>query len=149
MIGGTEPDCDPEEWVDGDIDVDMNLSLTENWQNYIYRVALRIPNLPLPTGSKTQGIVSAYDVTPDWTPIYDKSSLGGYYMAIGTSGNQYKNAPVAGVLMTNLIEYCENGNNHDEKPLSIDLKYIKRNISLKFYSRNRKINKESSMSVLG
>ena len=42
----TEPDCDPEEWVDGDIDVDMNLSLTENWQNYIYRVALRIPNLP-------------------------------------------------------------------------------------------------------
>ena len=51
--------------------------------------------------------------------------------------------------MSNLIEYCENGNNHDKTPLSINLEFIKREISLKFYSRNREINKESSMSVLG
>eukprot|EP01050_Picozoa_sp_SAG11_P010053 SAG11_NODE_988_length_6275_cov_10.173413_4_plen_71_part_00 len=24
-----------------------------------------------------------YDVSDDWVPIYDKSSLGGYYLAIG------------------------------------------------------------------
>ena len=28
------------------------------------------------------------DVSDDWIPIYDQSSLPGYYMAIGTSGNQ-------------------------------------------------------------
>ena len=70
-------------------------------------------------------------------------------MAVGSSGNQYKNAPVAGVLMSELIEYCEKGNNHDENPLKLYLKYINREIDLGFYSRNRSINLESSMSVLG
>ena len=96
-----------------------------------------------------KGVVSLYDVSDDWIPIYDKSDLPGYYMAIGTSGNQFKNAPVAGVLMSELVEYCESGNDHDNKPLSINLKYINKDINLKFYSRNREINKESSMSVLG
>ena len=80
----------------------------------------------MPTGSKTQGIVSAYDVTPDWTPIYDKSSLGGYYMAIGTSGNQFKNAGVAGDLMASLIDSVENQNlDHDNTPMQYELKKIK------------------------
>ncbi len=144
LIGSEDPECDDRIFVDPD-DWDDNFS--EQWKTQVLRQAQRYPNLPV--SSKVKGVVSLYDVSDDWIPIYDKSSLPGFYMAIGTSGNQYKNAPVAGVLMTNLIEYCENGNNHDEKPLSIDLKYIKRNISLKFYSRNRKINKESSMSVLG
>ena len=77
------------------------------------------------------------------------SQICWFYMAIGTSGNQFKNAPVAGVLMSELVEYCEKGNDHDNKPLRINLKYIKKEIDLKFYSRNREINKESSMSVLG
>ena len=51
--------------------------------------------------------------------------------------------------MSKLVEYCENGNDHDKKPLNINLKYINKDINLKFFSRNRKINKESSMSVLG
>lgn len=116
LFGGLEPDCDPLEWEDGDIDKDMNKNLTDVWTNYIYRGALRIPTLPIPRSKEAQGIVAAYDVTPDWTPIYDKSSLGGYYMAIGTSGNQFKNCAVAGELMAGLIEYCENGHNHDEAP---------------------------------
>ena len=66
-----------------------------------------------------------------------------------TSGNQYKNAPVAGVLMSELIEACENGSDHDKNHLSIKLKHINRNINLGFYSRNRKLNAESCMSVLG
>ena len=70
-------------------------------------------------------------------------------MAIGSSGNQYKNAPVAGVMMADLIEACEGGHNHDKDPLGVNLKYINREINLGFYSRNRVINSESSMSVLG
>ena len=54
---------------------------------------------------------------PDWTPIYDKSSLGGYYLAIGTSGNQFKNAGVAGDLMASLIDAIENKRiDHDNEP---------------------------------
>jgi hypothetical protein len=43
-------------------------------------------------------------VTEDWVPIYDKSALPGYYMAIGTSGNQFKNAGVAARLVSEMIE---------------------------------------------
>eukprot|EP00945_MAST-04E_sp_MAST-4E-sp1_P004694 g4694.t1 len=148
LIGGIEPECDPEEWVD-DID-DMNMGLTENWTNYIYRVALRMPEMPLPTGMGTQGIVSAYDVTPDWTPIYDKSALCGYYMACGTSGNQFKNAGVAGVLMATLIDKCENGYDHDKEPLQFEL--TKSNsgkfLDTKCFSRLRDLSNTSG-SVLG
>ena len=70
-------------------------------------------------------------------------------MACGTSGNQYKNAPIAGKLMASLIEYCEAGNDHDTSPLQFDLPYIKRKISTGFYSRKREINQESSFSVIG
>jgi len=38
-----------------------------------------------------------------WIPIYDKSDLPGFYLAIGTSGNQYKNAPEVGKMMAELI----------------------------------------------
>lgn len=36
------------------------------------------------------------EVSDDWMPIYDKSDLAGFYQAIGTSGNQFKTAPMAG-----------------------------------------------------
>jgi sarcosine oxidase subunit beta len=70
-------------------------------------------------------------------------------MACGTSGNQYKNAPVAGRLMAALIEYCENGNDHDADPLQFRLDYIGRSVDAGFYSRRRPVNTESSFSVLG
>ena len=56
---------------------------------------------------------------------------------------------ISGTSNIKLIEYCEKGNNHDENPLKLYLKYINREIDLGFYSRNRSINLESSMSVLG
>ena len=144
LIGSEDPECDERIYVDPD-NWDENFS--EQWKTQVLRQAQRYPDLPV--SSEVKGVVSLYDVSDDWIPIYDKSDLPGFYMAIGTSGNQYKNAPVAGVLMTELIESCENGNDHDKNPLSIKLKHINREISLNFYSRNRKINKESSMSVLG
>jgi sarcosine oxidase subunit beta len=94
-------------------------------------------------------VVDLYDVTEDWIPIYDKSDLPGFYMAVGTSGNQFKNAPVVGALMAELITACEQGRDHDRDPLDFRLARTGRTLSLGFYSRRRQINPESSFSVLG
>ena len=58
----------------------------------------------------------------------------------GSSGNQYKNAPIAGKMMTALIDYCEAGNDHDTAPLTWTLPYIGKDIDVGFYSRKRSIN---------
>ncbi len=144
LIGSEDPECDERIFVDPD---DWDDNFTDQWNTQLYRQAQRYPDLPL--SSNIKGVVSLYDVSDDWIPIYDKSDLPGFYMAIGSSGNQYKNAPIAGVMMANLVEKCEAGHNHDQDPLSLHLKYIDRTIDIGFYSRNRKINAESSMSVLG
>ena len=96
-----------------------------------------------------QGVVDLYDCTDDWLPIYDQSDLPGFYMAVGTSGNQYKNAPVAGAMMAYLIEQVEAGHDHDKDPLQYALKYVKRNLNLGSFSRLREINADSSFSVIG
>jgi sarcosine oxidase subunit beta len=106
-----------------------------------------LPTLGIP--SRMKGVVDLYDVSDDWIPIYDKASLGGFYMACGTSGNQYKNAPIAGKMMAALVDYCEGGADHDTAPLTFRLPYIARDINVGFYSRKREINRESSFSVLG
>jgi len=144
LIGSEDPECDPREWVDPD-DYDSNFS--EQWRVQVLRKAQRVKGLPIP--SRMQGVVDLYDVADDWIPIYDRSDLPGFYMAVGTSGNQFKNAPVAGALMAHLIENCEAGHDHDAEPLNFHLKYTGRDIDLGFYSRRRPINPESSFSVLG
>ena len=96
-----------------------------------------------------RGVVDLYDVSDDWIPIYDKSAVPGYYMAIGSSGNQFKNAPIAGKMMAALIQYCESGSDHDNEPLQFEFPYIKYKTNVGFYSRKREINKDSSFSVLG
>ena len=40
-------------------------------------------------------------------------------MAIGTSGNQFKNAPVVGHLMAELIDKVEHGHDHDNDPVKV------------------------------
>ena len=82
-------------------------------------------------------------------PIYDRSDLDGFYMTVGTSGNQFKNAPVAGKMMTALIEACENDHDHDREPLTFRLDHIGCDISLGAFSRNREINQDSGFSVIG
>ena len=144
LVGSEDPDCDDREWVDPN---DFDRGFTDQWKVQVYRLAQRIPSLGIPNIAR--GVVDLYDVADDWIPIYDKSDLPGYYMAIGTSGNQYKNAPVVGALMAELIERCERGHDHDGDPIQFDLRYTKRPINLGFYSRRREINKESSFSVIG
>lgn len=145
LVGSEDPACDTHQWVD--TDTDYNRSFSEQWTTQAMRYAQRVPGIGIP--GQARGVVDLYDASTDWIPIYDKTSLGGYYMACGTSGNQYKNAPIAGKLMAALVEACENGLDHDNQPLQFRLPYIDRVIDTGFYSRKRPINQESSFSVLG
>jgi sarcosine oxidase subunit beta len=145
LIGSEDPDCDPHQWtVDDKI---WNRDFTDQWTTQAMRLGQRVPGLGIP--SKMRGVVELYDASTDWIPIYDKSALPGFYMACGSSGNQYKNAAIAGAMMTALIGYCEGGGDHDAEPLQFDLPHIGRQIDVGFYSRKRPINTESSFSVLG
>lgn len=145
LIGSEDPACDEKEWVDDPDNYDENFS--QQWSVLAMRMAQRLKGLPIPNQAK--GVVALYDVTDDWIPIYDKSALPGFYMAIGTSGNQYKNAPVAGKMMTAIITACEQGHDHDANPLEFHLENIDKKISLATFSRNREINPNSSFSVIG
>jgi sarcosine oxidase subunit beta len=144
LAGSEDPECDEREWVDPD---DYNQSLSKQAETQVMRLAQRIPALGIPNSLK--GVVDLYDVSDDWIPIYDRSAVPGFYMAIGTSGNQFKNAPVAGALMAELIARCEAGHDHDADPVRFHLEHTGLDIDLGFYSRRREVNQESSFSVLG
>ena len=144
LIGSEEPECDPLEWVDPD---DYETSVTEQARIQAMRGAQRFPSMGIP--NSVQGIADLYDVADDWIPIYDRSSLDGFYMAIGTSGNQFKNAPVVGMLMHELVDYVEDGGDHDKAPYRYALPNMDFELDLGFFSRNREINRESSFSVVG
>ena len=144
LIGSEDPECDPREFVDPDNCV---RDLTEQATVQAHRFGQRAPSLGIP--SSLRGVADLYDVSDDWIPIYDKSCVPGFYMAVGSSGNQFKNAPVAGKMMAALIDYCEKGNDHDADPLMFRLEHVDREVNVGFYSRKREINKESSFSVLG
>ena len=145
LVGSEDPPCDDHQWAESD--TDYNHEFTEQWRTQALRYGQRVPSLGIP--SRMRGVVDLYDASTDWIPIYDKSALPGFYMACGTSGNQYKNAPIAGKMMAALVEYCEGGRDHDAEPMRFRLPYIDREINVGFYSRKRQINEESSFSVLG
>jgi sarcosine oxidase subunit beta len=145
LIGSEDPECDELEYIE-DPD-DYNRSFTDQWKTQVMREAQRMPTLSIPNQPK--GIVDLYDASDDWIPIYDKSDLPGFYMAVGTSGNQYKNAPVVGVLMAELIKAVESGHDHDNDPVTFKMKYTQRICNVGFFSRLREINPDSSFSVIG
>ncbi|WP_282604343.1 FAD-binding oxidoreductase [Pelagibius sp. Alg239-R121] len=144
LIGSEEPECDPLEWVDPD---DYNTDVTEQARLQAMRGAQRFPSMGVP--NSVQGIADLYDASDDWIPIYDCSDLGGFYMAIGTSGNQFKNAPVVGMMMNALVDYVEGGADHDKEPLEYPLPNMDYVLNMRFCSRKREINSESSFSVVG
>lgn len=144
LIGSEDPACDPHVYVDPD-DYDKNFS--DQWIVQAQRLGQRFPSLGIP--SNLRGCVDLYDVTEDWIPIYDRSCIDGYYMACGSSGNQFKNAPVAGRAMAELIDYCESGHDHDSDPMGYQLQNINHEINLGTFSRLREINQDSTFSVLG
>ena len=145
LLGSEDPECDPQDWIEDPDAFDGNF--TEQWKIMVMRMAQRLPGLGVPEHAK--GVVGLYDVSDDWMPIYDKSDLPGFYMAVGTSGNQFKNAPVAGKIMAQLVTACEKGHDHDKVPVTFHLENINREISLGAFSRRREVNKTSSFSVIG
>ena len=144
LVGSEEPECDPLEWVDPD---DYDTDITDQTRLQALRAAQRFPSLGIP--NHVQGIADLYDASDDWIPIYDQSDLPGFYMAVGTSGNQFKNAPVVGMMMAALIDYVEGGNDHDANPLQYRLPNMDFLLDMSFCSRKREINRESSFSVVG
>ncbi|MEZ5826385.1 MAG: FAD-dependent oxidoreductase [Geminicoccaceae bacterium] len=144
LVGSEDPPCDKQEEVDPD---DFDRSIGQQGVTQAFRYAQRVPGIEVP--NRPRGVVDLYDVTEDWGPIYDRSSLDGFYMAIGTSGNQFKNAPVVGKMMTALVDYCEGGGDHDSEPLSFRLAHLDHTLDLASFSRRRRVNPDSSFSVLG
>jgi sarcosine oxidase subunit beta len=145
LIGSGDPVCDEREYVDPD-DYDQTIN-AEQWEVQMLRANRRLPALGMPHEKK--GIVDLYDVSDDWIPIYDRTDLDGFYVAIGTSGNQYKNAGSAAQMMGDLIEAVEAGHDHDRDPLVVKGRYSGVDLDIGFFSRNREINPNSSMSVHG
>jgi len=146
LLGSQDPDCDPQVWVDDPDDFDRQIT-EDQWRTQVFRLARRLPELGIPNTKK--GIVDLYDVSDDWIPIYDRTDLDGFYVAIGSSGNQFKNAPVAGYCMAELIQAVEAGHDHDADPVRITQRYRDLALDMGAYSRNREVNQDSSFSVLG
>jgi glycine/D-amino acid oxidase-like deaminating enzyme len=146
LVGGTEPECDEFQWLDNPDDANM-VRTQELFEAQVTRAARRLPDLTVP--SSPSGVVGVYDVSSDWTPIYDKSELPGFYLACGSSGNQFKNAPTAGRIMAELITRVEAGHDHDSDPVIYTTEHTKQEINLGTFSRKRTINENSSGTVMG
>lgn len=145
-IGGTEPECDELQWLSDPESTDLRPT-QEVFDSQVARAAKRLPKLGVP--NRPRGIVGIYDVSSDWAPIYDRTAIDGYYVAIGTSGNQFKTAPVVGELMTEIINKVENGHDHDASPVKYAAPRSGLSINTGTYSRNRPINPDSSGTVMG
>jgi glycine/D-amino acid oxidase-like deaminating enzyme len=145
-VGGTEPECDPLEWIDSPDDSNPAVTAT-SYANQSTRAARRLSTLRVP--SRPKGVAGVYDVAQDWTPIYDRTELAGFYVAMGTSGNQFKNAPLVGRFLAMLIERVEAGDDHDSEPLRYVGEHTGNVINLGAFSRQRAINASSAGNVMG
>ncbi len=134
LIGGTEPACDPLHWVD-EPDTNSEYPTVEVWETSMMRMARRIPEFGVP--SQPSGIASMYDASDDWVPIYDRSSLHGFFMACGTSGNQFKNAPMAGMYLREIVDATMGGHDHDADPVQFRGAHTGQLVNLGAFSRRR------------
>ena len=146
LLGGVEAACDELGWVE-DPDAVSLTTTREEFETHVLRGARRIRNLRLP--HEHRGIVGVYDVTDDWLPIYDRTDLDGFYVAIGTSGNQFKNAAIAAHCMAELILKVETGRDHDADPVVVQGPHLGLPIDLGTFSRNRPLDSNAPINVLG
>jgi glycine/D-amino acid oxidase-like deaminating enzyme len=146
LVGGMEPECDPLEWLDDPDEVNNHPTVAQ-FEAQVLRASRRLPSLTVP--NQPSGIVGVYDAATDWTPIYDKTDAPGFYVAMGTSGNQFKNAPIAGQLMRAIIEAVEAGHDHDTQPTIFSAPRTGHDIDLGAFSRLRQVSPGAPASVLG
>ncbi len=142
IVGGIEAPCDPLVWLDRPEDAQLTVG-HDTWNTQTLRVSRRIPAAGVP--NRPRGIVGVYDVTDDWIPIYDRTNLPGFYVAIGTSGHGFKQAPVVGELVAHLIDACEDGHPHDDTPIHVRLSLTGANINLGHFSRLRTVEAQNAM----
>jgi sarcosine oxidase subunit beta len=145
VVGGMEPECDPLVFV-ADPDEYVATPTVEQFEAQTVRLSRRVPDVVVP--SRPVGLAALYDVTDDWVPIYDRSSLAGFYLACGTSGNQFKNAPMVGRLMATLISAVEAGHDHDRDPVTVACERGPHVIDIGHFSRRRRP-AATSHSVMG
>lgn len=136
LIGGTEPECDPREWIDDPDAANPNVTAPV-FDAQVLRASRRLTGLQVP--NRPAGVSGVYDVASDWTPVYDRTCVDGFYVAMGTSGNQFKNAPLVGRLMAALIEAVEAGHDHDARPVQYHCTHAGRDINLGAFSRKRAV----------
>ena len=134
LLGGTEPECDELHWVDDPDNYDPYPTV-EQFEVSMMRAARRVPEFGVP--HRPVGLAALYDVTDDWVPIYDKSDLPGFFMACGTSGNQFKNAPLAGKFLCAIIDADAEGRDHDLQPVQFPGARSAMSINLGAFSRRR------------
>ncbi|GAB3564069.1 NAD(P)/FAD-dependent oxidoreductase [Spelaeicoccus albus] len=146
LIGGTEPECDGFEWL-ADPDEANPAATRGRFEAQVLRAARRLPGLTVPT--RVKGVAGVYDVASDWTPIYDKTDAPGFYVAMGTSGNQFKNAPLVGRFMAAIIGHTEDGYDHDADPAGYECEFTGGRVNLAAFSRKRPVNRANSGTVMG
>ena len=112
----------------------------------VTRAARRLPDLRVP--NRPTGVVGVYDVADDWTPIYDRTDAPGFYVAMGTSGNSFKNAPVVGGFLAAIIDAVEGGHDHDADPVTYRGRHTGLEIDLAAFSRKRAAS-ASTRTVMG
>jgi len=145
LIGSSEPECDELQWIDDHTDF-IDTPTPELFEAQVLRAARRLPELRIPLAPT--GLAALYDASDDWAPLYDKTSVDGYFMACGTSGNQFKNATMVGTFMTALVEAAAAGHNHDVDPVHVTGDLTGQQINLAAFSRLRE-KSDTTNSVLG
>lgn len=145
-ISSIEPASDPLEWVTDPWSFDP-AATEEFYYRQTLRAARRMPSLRVP--NRPVGIGALYDVTPDWTPIFDRSSLDGFYLACGTSGNAFKLAPMAGRALLAIITGTETALNYDDEPIRLKAPRVNGEIDLAKFSRLRPLDQTSPTNVIG
>jgi glycine/D-amino acid oxidase-like deaminating enzyme len=145
LIGSSEPECDELQWVTDHTDF-VNTATPDLFEAQVLRAARRMPEMRIPLAPV--GLADLYDASDDWAPLYDKTSLKGFFMACGTSGNQFKNAPMVGIFLLALVDAHEAGQDHDVDPVRVTGELTGRDINLGAFSRLRE-KSNTTNSVLG
>ncbi|PSK67930.1 4-methylaminobutanoate oxidase (formaldehyde-forming) [Micromonospora sp. MH33] len=114
FLGGSNGDLVEEQTVIEDPDEFNPLVTADVWERTTLRLARRIPALGVPRART--GVVGLYDAAEDWLPIYDRTCFDGLFVAMATSGTQFKTAPIVGELLRHVIETELDGRDHTAEP---------------------------------
>ncbi|WP_181439821.1 FAD-binding oxidoreductase [Curtobacterium sp. MCBD17_028] len=134
LVGGNGAAVDGVETID-DPDALVATPTRASWFRDAARLARRVPGLRVP--ATPSGLAGVYDVTEDWLPVYDRTDRDGFFVAMGTSGNQFKTAPVVGDLVVALLEATDAGRDLDTDPVAVTLPRTGRTIDTAAFSRRR------------